>query len=968
METYKTTFGSPHMEIANGPFKGYLRFGPKAGTYLPGYAPPSDEEIVEAEKTAVPIDDPSPDESMTDGSSPDGDEEGLEASDTDGEELTTGDTTSEETVVAKTVVNKTAVSDQDTSEIDESDDLPSSPPIPERANITESPAKTDNDKDPDHELVVTPTGGNDPSSHHMDKSAEQLERLGRTAQYVLDHASPTAPSCLDADGFDSVGPASVKRSSPPSGASESTSVLITRQLTRDSASAPPSNQELAVLMSSSPATVRAKNATPAPVEGSATAGPKKEHETPTRHDTVDLEDSAASSTESSVGIPARLPLSTPTRPRRSVHGAQEQAPRTPARPRSSGPHSSPSADFILGGISQRRATRSIMRSPSPGSRPNYRIPGINEIGTSSRRTPSRKMPSRGTPSKLARPATAVASPVVARRNDDDAHNPPHPSSRSEAGPSSEDAAAAAALVVELPTIAAEKRAEFDVVSKECSDSAATASNTATMANGGNDDVGNETGGNDNNDKGDNNSNDKDSQSKITHPLKSFQAINETPGTPPQRQLDPGDEADNALAYVMRESPRWLSDITEISKTSGVEERRSHRALSRPSLVPPMPTFSTDSEDEADDGSTSDSAEDDVSNSSAPRVVLTVSPAVVEGPPLQQTPCGGNKRKRAPTVPDNESARAEIHDAKRHKHKGKKQQRESIPADASPPSGKKNGSGEKTRKRKRAAGWRQGTTRSLVETSVKPGSGAESDGAAVSPVDGGQDHHHHRHVEREREHEDEPPNKRRKHNSGNQGEEQQRQQEQQAVGVGVGGKQWKKHKKTKHHRHLAQQTQRRPWQESISTESRKPRGQRKAEKNKAKAAAAEERVQKLPPLPLPPPPTHTKQQQDDSARLTNKRRKILKQQRAAAVVAAAAAADPVSVNAAEAAVVAPPSTTTANTPIVDAVSLPEKHKKNKKNRNKNRGKKNRRDEDTPATTMMISPPPTSRPSSAGSLRA
>ena len=649
MHKYRTEFGSPHMELATGPFKGCVVFGPKIGTYLPGYAPPSDEEIIEAEKTAVLKDDPAPLETMPDGSLPDGDEDVPEVKDTDGE-ATIRDTTSEENGVDKTVVNKLAVLDHDTSEgSDNSDDLPSSPPGPEQTKIPESPAKTDNV--PNHKLADTPAGGDNPPSRNMGKSAEWLERLDRTAQYVLDHASPTARSSPDADGFGSadLAPAPAKGSSPPSGASESTSVLITRQLTRDSASvAPPSNQELAVLMSSSPATVRARNATP--FKGSATAASEnnKESKTPTWHDTADLEDSAASSTESSVGIPARLPPATPTRPRRSVYASQDQTPRTPARPGSPGLHSSPRADFILSGISQRRTTRSIMRSPSPGARPNYRIPGINEIGTPSKRTPSR-----GTPSKPARPA-AVASPVIARRKDE--HHL-RPSFRSEAGPSSEDAA----LVVELPSIAAEKRAEFDVVSEECHDSAVTATTAATVttANGDSDDTSVETGGNNKNYSSNENSNDKDSQPKIVHPLKSFQDINEAPGTPLQRQPDTGDGAENVLDYVLRESPSWLSNITEVETAPGVTERRPRRALARPSLVPVMPTFSTDSASEVDDDSTSNSAEDDVGSGDALCAPPTAPSAVVEGAPLQQTPCGSNKRKRAATVPDDAPAHMEI---------------------------------------------------------------------------------------------------------------------------------------------------------------------------------------------------------------------------------------------------------------------------------------------------------------------
>jgi hypothetical protein len=122
-------------------------------------------------------------------------------------------------------------------------------------------------------------------------------------------------------------------SSPASADTDTTSVLITNQLTQD---APPSNQELGILMSSSPSRRCAAS----------------EH-SPTRHPPPPLgsekRGSSISSSEPSSGIPARL---TPRRASTLLERPQQQDEET-----NTNRFAPPSAMYIKSGIAERRVTR-----------------------------------------------------------------------------------------------------------------------------------------------------------------------------------------------------------------------------------------------------------------------------------------------------------------------------------------------------------------------------------------------------------------------------------------------------------------------------------------------------------------------------------------------------------------------------------------------------------------------------------
>lgn len=162
---------------------------------------------------------------------------------------------------------------------------------------------------------------------------------------------------------------------------------------------------------------------------------------------------------------------------------------------------SPSAGFILNGIAHRRSTR--LMSGSSATRPSYLTTGIQGI------TAAPEVVG-GTPSKLARKGSTTP-------NDEKVL-------LSEANKTEALSRRATSISVELPPIPADKQAEYAAVSP------------AVMTP-------------------------ERKPTKTLHPLKSFKEINEnsTGVSTPQ----PRDVSEEALEYVLRESPNWLNNITQI---------------------------------------------------------------------------------------------------------------------------------------------------------------------------------------------------------------------------------------------------------------------------------------------------------------------------------------------------------------------------------------------------------------------
>lgn len=542
---YQTTFGSQSGEIADGPFKGYIPFGPRAGTYLPSYGPPSDKKLAEAEKTAVLKDawsDCTPGDSTA--VSSDVDDDVSESEDTDGEDV-------EDNSIPKKNESDEGVSTGSSLEgLVDSRHLA----VPDRGHgVVQSrsgrPIEIPSSQTPD--LSITSTSEDkdveDVSSLLRNIAAERAERLDRTTQYILTgnrtQERPSSNTHVLSDASDStsqklpsnLAPATTPavNSSTPSGVSETTSIQIAQQLTQDSQltqdNAPPSNQELGILLSSSPS--RASNprkATPAKAKAKAKARIPRVFAGPDHDDAF-----TTSSTEPSAGIPARLPPKTPPRKQRSVPSTPEVVAASPQLE-----HHSPSADFILNGIAHRRSTR--LMSVSSAIRPNYSFAGLE----SSSNIPA---PDQSPSKSPSRPAREV---LVTSKNDEVL---PSKDGKDEA-PSSH---AAAGISIELPTMTTEKQAEYETVSAAVSTPASPEQDLI-------DDP---------------------------HPLKSFEAINKVSAGADVSTPEPRDASEEALEYVLRESPKWLNSITQVASTdpstklladsnTTKEERLSSRSVAR----------------------------------------------------------------------------------------------------------------------------------------------------------------------------------------------------------------------------------------------------------------------------------------------------------------------------------------------------------------------------------------------------
>ncbi|KAI1086777.1 hypothetical protein F5B19DRAFT_477910 [Rostrohypoxylon terebratum] len=305
MEKYETEF-MPGMDgnvwLATGPFKGWILDGPGAGKYIPGCKEPDDRTITEAEKTAE-----------IRWNLRWGDSEAHYASDTEESDEVHDEQTMSDIRDAGLTHFQSPVGNSKEMPLPETILPIISPNVSETAN---------------------------PQVNIDDKTVERAARTERTKQYVLSGGSSNDLKFHESAGIPSPISSRTRRKfparfaptappedapSPPSAESETTSTLITQQLINDCA--PPSNQELAELMSSSPAIRHAS--TPSLIhqaDGSADS----------------------SSSESSSGIPAHI---SPKPPTRSLEVVRTQEV-------SFGPEHVDAA-HILGGIAGRRTTRSL---------------------------------------------------------------------------------------------------------------------------------------------------------------------------------------------------------------------------------------------------------------------------------------------------------------------------------------------------------------------------------------------------------------------------------------------------------------------------------------------------------------------------------------------------------------------------------------------------------------------------------
>ncbi|KAK7752568.1 hypothetical protein SLS62_005536 [Diatrype stigma] len=518
---FETTFRCHSTEVdsqavADGPFQGYIPFGSGAGTYLPGYRPPTDEKLSRAERTAVPkyaSSDVVPDDSTTGGSDIDDNVSELSGTDGDGPEAKPVRSENKNQLGEVVLTGNTTGGSIDTCNA----------VVPGRGHDGFKPRLgmsrvIPSSQTPDPSVTSAEEDIEDVPSPLRDRIAERAERLDRTTQYVLTgtpnprhppsntHAPSNATDSPSQRLPSNLAPATTPAiiESPPTGVSETTSVQIAQQLTQDSQfdqdNAPPSNQELGILLSSSP--VRASH--------QRTATPMKAKAKASRFSVGPDHDDAltVSSTEPSAGIPAHLPPKTPPKGQRSV-------PRTPpavvASPSLENP--SPSANFILNGIAHRRSIR--LMAGSSATRPSYLTTGPQGIVTAPEKVAG------GTPSKPARKGSAIPKDEKALSPEDN-----------RAGASSHRATS---ISVELPSIPADKQAEYAAVTPGAVTPAAMTPERKPT--------------------------------KTLHPLKSFKEINENSSGVSTPQ--PHDVADEALEYVLRESPKWLNNITQVDPDTSV---------------------------------------------------------------------------------------------------------------------------------------------------------------------------------------------------------------------------------------------------------------------------------------------------------------------------------------------------------------------------------------------------------------
>ncbi|RYP17419.1 hypothetical protein DL765_004549 [Monosporascus sp. GIB2] len=248
-------------------------------------------------------------------------------------------------------------------------------------------------------------------------------------------------------------------------------------------------------------------------------------------------------------------------------------------------NSSPNASSITDGVAHRRITRRM--SGSSATRPNYRIPGIREMAATQKRAAG------GTPSKPAK-------------------RPGKASDKADEGPPPEDRTASRTettnISVELPTMTPEKQAEYAVISPQ------------------------------------------GSPADAPHPLKSFGEING--GASPSvhtPQPHKGAEEDEALDYVLRESPGWLNGVTQVEQR---ETSRPHATKrKREKTISPPPVVGTRESGMVHGGSIM-SPERPPPGTAQPLTTPAPQPAelaLIAGHSASREVQGGKKRKHADTV-------------------------------------------------------------------------------------------------------------------------------------------------------------------------------------------------------------------------------------------------------------------------------------------------------------------------------
>ncbi|KAI1370964.1 hypothetical protein F4677DRAFT_326320 [Hypoxylon crocopeplum] len=288
-------------------------------------------------------------------------------------------------------------------------------------------------------------------------------------------------------------------SSPPSTSSESTSILITKQLINDCA--PPSNQELAELMNFSPATKRDRNL----------PSVQKDDQRADSDDGYHSSSSGNSSSEPSSGIPARI------RPKPPPHTpAKTQSPDTSFR------FEHPSALYIMNGIAEKGTTRSLTERSPPVIGSDRQLRSAGRVGRDANHESPVPFGDNLTKS-VPRHSNAGKTRSVLK----DGKNRPSPKTN---------------IVVELPSLTAEKLAEYSAISP-----AQRVDNISTP------------------------------------PPKSFKEINEATSSSDPQLDDPDAET---LSYVLRQSPTWLNNITEVGEA---DDAATNRARSSSILLAKVPT-------------------------------------------------------------------------------------------------------------------------------------------------------------------------------------------------------------------------------------------------------------------------------------------------------------------------------------------------------------------------------------------
>ncbi|RYO77429.1 hypothetical protein DL766_009680 [Monosporascus sp. MC13-8B] len=247
--------------------------------------------------------------------------------------------------------------------------------------------------------------------------------------------------------------------------------------------------------------------------------------------------------------------------------------------------SSPNASSITNGVAHRRITRRM--SGSSTTRPNYRIPGIREMAAAQKRAAG------GTPSKPAKRSGKAS---------DKADEGPPPGDRTASRMETTN------ISIELPTMTPEKQAEYAVVSPQ----------------GGPTDA--------------------------PHPLKSFGEINGA-ASPSVRTPQPhrGAEEDEALDYVLRESPRWLNGVTQVEQQETSTPRSTKRR--REKTVSPPPVVGTQESGTVHGGGIM-SPERPPPGTAQPLTTPApqpAGPALTTGHSVSREVQGGKKRKHADTA-------------------------------------------------------------------------------------------------------------------------------------------------------------------------------------------------------------------------------------------------------------------------------------------------------------------------------